>query len=238
VFYFAVICLRMASCVKCARYSLVVITFFFLLLGAAIIAAGIVGYVKSSDVESQATILKAFNIPVLSLVIAACGVLIVGTSFCGFCGAVRKELRRCVQVYSVVLILICLTQIAIGIYLSTVSVTSLQSKWEENSVSGQNARIAFQDALNCCGFIKNDDSINLPPTGTPCPRSNPPSCSDAANTYIKDQVIPISIAAIVIGGIEIAAIILSFVILYREDLEAKKGGINSSAPRSTQFTGV
>jgi len=229
----------MASCVKCARYSLVCITFFFLLLGAAVVAAGIVGYVKSADVESQATILKVFNIPVLSLVIASCGVLIVATSFCGFCGAIRKELRRCVQVYCVVLILICLTQIAIGIYISTLSVSSLNSQWSENSVDGQNARIAFQQSLECCGWITNDDSLTLAPSGTPCPFTDATPCSDAANDYIKHQVIPISITAIVIGGIEIAAIVLSFIILYREDQEAKKGATPlNSGPKATQFTGV
>jgi len=229
----------MASCVKCARYSLVCITFCFLLLGAAIIAAGIVGYVKSSDVESQATILKVFNIPVLSLVIAACGVLIVATSFCGFCGSVRKELRRCVQVYTVVLILICLTQIAVGIYFSTLSVSSLDSEWDGDSIPSQNARIAFQDALDCCGWHTVNDSITIPPSGTPCDHTNPEPCSQAATDYIKKQVIPISVVAIVIGGIEIAAIILSFVILYREDQEAKKGAAPmNSGPQANQFTGV
>jgi len=229
----------MASCVKCARYSLVCITFFFLLLGAAIVAAGIVGYVKSSDIESQASFLKVFNIPVLSMVIAGCGILIVATSFCGFCGAVRKELRRCVQAYCVVLIVICLTQIAVGIYISTLSVSSLQTKWSENSVDAENGRIAFQDALDCCGWLDIHDSETLPPTGTPCNHPNPQPCSAAANDYIKHQVIPISVAAIVIGGIEIAAIVLSLVILYREDQEAKKGATPlNSGPQATQFTGV
>jgi hypothetical protein len=150
------------SCgMKCLKYLLFVVNFIVWACGIAVLVVGIYSRVKAgdwSDLMKEAAVVDAAN-----LLIAA-GAIVMVIGFVGCCGAIRQN-RPLLVVYSILLILIFVLEIAGGIYAAVKKddvIKSLQEGFQETmknsygltSKADQGLTDSvdwFQKNVECCG---------------------------------------------------------------------------------------
>jgi hypothetical protein len=201
-------------CEKFARYIVIIINCIFFILGIVVVAVGAVLATKSSDLQDQASlqeaILNDLNVVIVALILVICGACIVLTSLCGIVGAL-KQWRKCLVFYAASLFLILCIQMAMGAYLDNLDESSLGERWRNATPQ---TRDAIQRYLTCCGWSQLDDTAPFP--DCTYPDFSPPldTCQTKAIDYIKTNIKPVSLAAIVIAVIEFVSMFATCGLIY------------------------
>jgi len=201
-------------CEKWARVTVIGINVVFFVLGVAVVAAGTVLATQSSnlsnDANLQQAILNDLNVVIVALILVLCGACIILTSLCGVVGAL-KQWRKCLVFYAASLFLILCIQLAMGIYLNNLDESALSARWKAATPS---TRDAIQRYLTCCGWDEVSDTAPYPDctysTWSP-PVSN---CHDKAIGYIKTNIKPVALAAIIIACFEFVSMFATCGLIY------------------------
>jgi len=205
------------SCVKLmqkiSRFLIVFVNIMFLMLGIAIVILGSYGIYQGGKAVKGAQLLKQLDVVLIGGIITASGAVTVIISIAGMLGAC-KQWAKCLKVYALVLFIVCAIQLAIGIYLSTLTVNSLESTWAEDSEDGQSRRVDYQDFFKCCGWIFITDSLGY--LNTPCPDAGyvTLTCAQATLNYVHTYIDPVALGATIVASVELVAMSLAcFVIM-------------------------
>jgi len=150
------------SCgMKCLKYLLFVVNFIVWVCGIAVFGVGIYSRVKAgewSDLMKEAAVVDAANLLIAS------GAIVMVIGFLGCCGAIKQN-RPLLVVYTILLLLIFILEIAGGIYAAVKKddvIKSLQDGFQEtitNSYGGTSKADKgltesvdwFQENVKCCG---------------------------------------------------------------------------------------
>lgn len=175
---------------------------------------GIVGTVRGQEIEDNAEIMTTWKIKDISLIILISGAGGVGASICGFVGSV-KHIPNLLKLFIGLIFLTCIIQIAMGIYMNTLNLDDQEEMWFEATSEGYANRVQFQDYFECCGWNTYTDSVP-PPQSTLCPVTRDQTCSQAAQTFLDDEVLPIAFAALIIALIEAVALTSACFLIMRK----------------------
>jgi hypothetical protein len=198
---------------KVSRFLIVFVNILFLMLGIAVVVLGAYGLVKGGQAVKGAKLLKQLDIVLIGAIVTASGAVTIVTAFAGLLGAC-KQWAKCLKAYALVLFIVCAIQLAMGIYLSTLTLGDLQTTWEEDSDEGLERRISYQDFFDCCGWNYLTDSLGY--LNTPCINAGYIflTCRDATLNYIHDYVDPVAVGATIVASVELVAMSLAcFVIM-------------------------
>jgi len=210
-----------------ARGAVIGINVLFLILGLVTVVIGVVGFVKQNQLRQQSSVLSAFNLDTITIIVLVSGLGTCITSLFGLVGAALR-IPNLLKLYCAVLLCIIGVQIGMGAWLDSLSISSLQNDWAEEDPAGQQRRVAFQNYFNCCGFNTWSDSMGQ--LYTPCPLAsgapaNPPlTCAQAAQNFMNTYMFAIAAAAIAIACVELVALVgTCFLIFQGKSKEADQG---------------
>jgi len=191
-----------------ARGVVLGVNLIFLLLGIGVVVAAIILSSKFDQIKQSASLLNDLDVQLIAIIVALCGALILAASTCGILGA-WKRWRKVLIFYSGTLFLVVLIQLAMGIYLRTLSAAALETKWHEST---PDERQGVQTYLQCCGWNSVSDSIPYPD----CTDTNVPvqTCHDATVAFINRNIYPIAGVAIGIGVLEIITLICACMLIF------------------------
>ncbi|XP_005918992.1 CD63 antigen [Haplochromis burtoni] len=219
---------------KCVKYLVFFFNFIFWLCGLALIVVGIMVQV-SLNKTLKITDPTASAAPIILIGV---GVVIFFISFFGCCGAF-KENHCMVTTFAVLLSLIVIVEIAAAIVgyvfrnkLSTIvhdSVTEMISKYENGTPEFKEAVDNLQHNLKCCGVNGSSDWKNFTSKGNSVPDScckndtkgcgigtmtdsdkvYQQGCSAAMETFLKNNILWVIVAAVVIAILQLLGIVFA-----------------------------
>jgi len=192
-----------------ARTVVFGVNLIFLIVGIGVVIAAIILSSKFNQIEQSASLLNDLDVQLIAIIVALCGALIVAASTCGVLGA-WKRWRKVLIFYSGTLFLVVLIQLAMGIYLRTLTASALEQKWHQST---PDERQGVQNYLQCCGWNAIDDSIPYPD----CTDPNVPiqTCHDATVAFINRNLYPIAGVAIGIGVLEIITLVCACMLIFQ-----------------------
>ncbi|CAI5648363.1 CD63 antigen [Oreochromis niloticus] len=223
-----------AGGMKCVKYLVFFFNFIFWLCGLALIVVGIMVQV-SLNKTLKITDPTASAAPIILIGV---GVVIFFISFFGCCGAF-KENYCMVTTFAVLLSLIVIVEIAAAIVgyvfrnkLSTIvhdSVTDMISKYKNGTREFTEAVDNLQQNLKCCGVNSSSDWKGFSSEGNSVPDSccknvtkgcgkgtmtdtskvYQEGCSAALETVLKNNILWVIVAAIVIAILQLLGIVFA-----------------------------
>ncbi|XP_059384143.1 CD63 antigen-like [Carassius carassius] len=220
---------------KCIKYLLFFFNFIFWLCGLALIVVGVMAKVS---INTTAFLQGYSGSP---LVIIIVGVIIFFIAFFGCCGA-WKENQCMVTMFAVILSLIVIVEIgaAIAGYVLRGNLTELLNKGFDSMIAGYNetenreAMDGIQRDLKCCGRNSSSDWMNskfLAANSVPdsCCKNITRDCGKGAlqqttkiytdgcqpilDKLLKQNILWIAVAALVIAFVQISGIVLSCILM-------------------------
>lgn len=223
---------------KCVKYLVFFFNFIFWLCGLALIVVGIMVQV-SLNKTLKITDPTASAAPIILIGV---GVVIFFISFFGCCGAF-KENHCMVTTFAVLLSLIVIVEIAAAIVgyvfrkkLSTIvhdSVTDMISKYEKSAPEFKETVDNLQHNLKCCGvngsfdwkgFASEENSVpdscckNVTKgcgkgTMTDSDKVYQQGCSAAMETFLKNNILWVIVAAVVIAILQLLGIVFACLLI-------------------------
>jgi len=188
---------------KCLKYLFLIVNFFFLGLGLAVLGVGVYT-LKIGDVNLGPV--NDIQYPIGFIIL---GAIVAVFAFFGCCGA-WKESKFMLTMYAIVISLLLIAQIAIIVYAATYAqhdATFLSNTWGQFSDDLKNKTQTFK---NCCGFDNSTDREFLP-----CPSGATVGCKAAILDYAS-QYTAQSKNVIYAGGallaVEFIGLVISLVV--------------------------
>jgi len=209
------------------------INIFFLGAGILIVILGAVAIGKAAQFEAASTLFRNLDTRVSCAILIATGAGTIATAIVGFVG-VAFRWTTTLKLYTVIMFLVCVLQLAMGIFLYTRDPDKIEgSLWFDPTANGIAPRTAYQNYLKCAGWYNTIDSRTDawgptdPPIGyvygweevPPLPGAWPP-CLIATQNWLKKYINPLSQAAIVLAVFQFVALLGSCFII----MVAKKDG--------------
>jgi len=207
------------------------INVFFLGAGILIVILGAVSIGKAAQFESQSTLFQNMNSRVTCAILIATGAGTIATAIVGFLG-VTFRWTTTMKLYTVIMFLVCVLQLAMGIFLYTRNPdTVMENLWFDPTAPGVSVRVAYQNFLSCCGWANTIDTQTDAWGPTNCPVGYQwgyedgipgawPPCEVATKAWIKKYLMPLADAAIVLAVFQFVALSGSCFII----MVAKKDG--------------
>lgn len=194
----------MAGVSGCLKYSMFFFNFLFWICGTLILALSIWVRVSKDGKEIISAGSSATDPYIAVNILIAVGAIIMVLGFLGCCGAV-KESRCMLLLFFIGLLLILLLQLAAGILGATFKSESsrllnqtlyenaeLLSQTTPDAKEFQQAMIALQEELKCCGLVKGAEdwgsNFNNAQESCKCPDpSDSSQCTPYAGTSVHKQ---------------------------------------------------
>jgi len=212
-------CHCFGGCQGFTRIVLLAINTFFFGAGVLIVILGAVAKGKADQFEHDAEIFHWYQAGVSTAILIATGAGTMFTSAVGFLG-VYKRWTTCLKIYTVIMFLVCVLQLAIGIFLFTRDVDKqIEDYWFDPTTNGVTQRSDYQYVRSCCGWATTTDSrtqawgpTNCPPAFVPGYEWQPrpegawPPCRQATIDWVHQYINPISVAAIVLSVFQFIAL--------------------------------
>ncbi|XP_059101509.1 tetraspanin-8 [Peromyscus eremicus] len=193
----------MAGVSGCLKYSMFFFNFLFWICGTLILALSIWVRVSKDGKEIISAGDSGTNPYIAVNILIAVGAIIMVLGFLGCCGAV-KESRCMLLLFFIGLLLILLLQLAAGILGAAFKSESsrllnetlyenakLLSQTTPEAKEIQQAMIALQEELKCCGLVKGAEdwgnNFNDARESCKCPDSPDSQCSSYAGTNVNRQ---------------------------------------------------
>lgn len=210
-----------------------IINIFFLGAGILIVILGSVAIGKAGQFEASSQLFQNMDTEVSCAILIATGAGTIATAIVGFVGVAFKWTTT-LKLYTVIMFLVCVLQLAMGIFLFTRNPDKIMGDlWFDPTADGIVTRTSYQNYLRCCGWYNTIDSRTdaWGPTDPPIgfvygweeePR-NPgawPPCLTATQDWLKKYLNPLSVAAIVLAVFQFVALSGSCFII----MIAKKDG--------------
>lgn len=188
---------------KCIRVLLFAFNVLFTLIGIGLIASG--AYVQINLKGYSDIIGGHFSAAAIFLIVL--GVLIFMIAAFGCCGA-YKENYCCIMTFAVILIIICICELAAGIagFVYKDKVDEKVRNLMEETIKNGKANADWdkvQEEFKCCGVVNASDWNNIPSSCCPgsgnCTIANAYKigCYTKLTDFVKDKIV-------VIGGIGLA----------------------------------
>ncbi|XP_038165278.1 CD63 antigen [Cyprinodon tularosa] len=223
---------------KCVKYLLFFFNFIFWICGLALIVVGVLVQVSLH----KSFLIRDASASAAPIFIIAVGVVIFFIAFFGCCGA-WKENHCMVTTFAVLLTLIILAEIAAAILgyvyrnkLSIVvqdSLTEMISNYKNSSAEFKKTVDDLQEVWKCCGVNnasdwKNygEDKVTVPDsccknvtvgcgkgTMTDANKVYQKGCHDALETFLKENIQWVIVAALVIAVLQIMGIVFSCLLM-------------------------
>jgi len=226
-------CHCFGGCAGFTRVVLMGINFFFLGAGLLIIILGAVAVGKAAQFEAQSTLFRYMDTRVACAILIATGAGTVAVAIVGFVGVAFK-MPTTMKLYTVIMFLVCTLQLAMGIFLYSRDPNKVEGDlWFDPTAQGITVRVAYQNYLDCCGWEHTIDTQTDAWGPTPCPINfvqgweldpRPPGaqppCLTQTTNFLKKNMNPISLAAIVLSIFQFVALTGSCFIV----MVAKKDG--------------
>ncbi|XP_066127676.1 leukocyte antigen CD37 isoform X2 [Saccopteryx bilineata] len=191
------------SCLSLIKYLLFVFNLFFFVLGSLIFCFGIWILVDKTSFVSFVG-LSFMPLQIWSKALAISGILTMGLALLGCVGAL-KELRCFLGLYFGILLLLFVTQITLGILISTqrirlerkvkdiVQETIQNYRADREKTSAEESWDYVQSQLRCCGWTSPQDWFRVPSLSSneseayrvPCSCYNSSATNDSA---ISDMI--------------------------------------------------
>jgi len=191
---------------KFLKYLFLIINLIFFILGIAVLGVGAYAMAVTTNIPYYSV-----QYPIGFIVLGA--IVAVFASF-RCCGA-WKESKILLSIYSIIMALILIAQIAIVAYAASQGDKYISDAWGASTDAQKNA---FQNASNCCGY----DSLTDRP-GPDCPLSATQSC--------KQQYLGNSKEVIYAGAVLLAVEIIGFIISPVVCCHINRKPNNSNEPR-------
>jgi hypothetical protein len=207
------------------------INIFFLGAGILIVILGSVAIGKAAQFESSSTLFENMDTKVACAILIATGAGTICTAIVGFIG-VAFRWQTTLKLYTVIMFLVCVLQLAMGIFLYTRNAEKIEGDlWFDPTPEGITVRVNYQNYLGCCGWANTIDSRTDawgptdPPSGfVPGWEDNAPGawppCLYATQQWQEKYMNPISVASIVLAVFQFVALSGSCFII----MVAKKDG--------------
>ncbi|XP_066526596.1 CD63 antigen [Hoplias malabaricus] len=219
---------------KCVKFLLFFFNFIFWLCGLALIVLGVLVQVALHNTP----VIKGASGSAAPLVLIIIGVVIFFIAFFGCCGA-WKENYCMVTMFAILLSLVIIVEIgtAIAAYVLRDKVTQLvDAKLQDMITDYNNASTGYKDALDniqkerqCCGALNSTDWINYKQDKKSVPDSccknftlncgsgamynstiiYTEGCQPAIEKLLKDNILWVAVAALVIAFIEILGLVFA-----------------------------
>ncbi|KAI7794311.1 CD63 antigen [Triplophysa rosa] len=219
----------------CVKYLLFFFNFIFWICGLALIVLGVIAQVSLHNTA----VLKGASGSALVLIVV--GVIIFFIAFFGCCGAL-KENHCMVTTFAVFLSLIIITEIgaAIAVYVYRGKMNDLVNEGFKTLIKDYNTTESarktldgIQNELKCCGANSSDDWVNFMPTHSSVPDSccknvtqncgigaihndnkiYTHGCQPAIVNILKQNILWVAVAALVIAFVQIIGIVLACVLM-------------------------
>eukprot|EP00118_Oscarella_pearsei_P028808 m.2987 g.2987 ORF g.2987 m.2987 type:complete len:238 (+) comp8999_c0_seq1:351-1064(+) len=222
---------ELEGCAKCIKWLHFAFNVIFWVIGVAVLGLGIWLYVEFGGFLGDLAGLYWLSAPII-LIVVGCIITLLG--FLGCCGAVTEN-KHCLYAFGSLLIIVLALEIAAGALgyvkrndLDTELPTEIKKSQNEYSTNDavKKAWDTVQDKFTCCGTHMPSDWVgvsgfgaNLPTSccgsGDPCTLATARAegregCYDSIKKKIEDNIIPVGIAVIILGCIQIVGIIFSF----------------------------
>ncbi|XP_052609727.1 tetraspanin-8 [Peromyscus californicus insignis] len=193
----------MAGVSGCLKYSMFFFNFLFWICGTLILALSIWVRVSKDGKEIISAGDSGTNPYIAVNILIAVGAIIMVLGFLGCCGAV-KESRCMLLLFFIGLLLILLLQLAAGILGAAFKSESsrllnetlydnakLLSQTTPEAKEFQQAMIALQEELKCCGLVEGAEdwgnNFNDALESCKCPDSPDSQCNSYAGTNVNRQ---------------------------------------------------
>lgn len=201
------------------RKTVAAVNGIFLIFGIVIVAVGFNGYNQSSTLKQNADQMNTFDLPMITIIVAVCGIFTIATAVLGIIGAYFSW-ANILKIYVLIIFCVIGVEIALGAYLNNLNTNDLRARWEENTTVGQQRREAYQKYFTCCGFEQWTDSLGA--LNTSCPympdaggNNVPTTCLEASKAFLKKYIAPVAAAAITIGVLQLVVLMAACFILYK-----------------------
>lgn len=155
------------------------------------IALGIAAWASAQEAESDAPGIDTMRLVFVSRMIFVMGCATAGLAVLALFGKMKK-IRQILQMYAIGIFVVCIIQLAMGIWLYTVEVTDEIMENVEREGSG--AYLEYQKWGKCCYWQE------FPDWGVNCHIDDkiPPFCKDATVSWLESTMYPL--AAVTIAG--------------------------------------
>ncbi|XP_043080474.1 CD63 antigen [Puntigrus tetrazona] len=218
---------------KCIKYLLFFFNFIFWVCGLALIVLGVLAKVS---INTTAFLNGYAGAPLVLIVV---GVIIFFIAFFGCCGA-WKENQCMITMFAVILSLIIIIEIgaAIAVYVLRGNLPNLLNKGFDTMIAGYNetenreAIDTIQKNFKCCGGNSSDDWLKFFPRNSvpdTCCKNITVNCGNQAihdankiytegcqpivETFLKQNILWIAVAALVIAFVQITGVVLSCILM-------------------------
>jgi len=217
------------KCAKIARKIVIGINAVFLGLGILVLILALVALTKAEDL-TELPVLGSLDLDLITFLLVVSGSGSIGASLCGFFGALKK-IRKLLTAYVVLLGIIVSIQIGMGAWLSTVNVDgdSYEDKFQRRA---EGERSCPEDAkcisdyyefFDCCYWSDVDSPPNDEAIGVLCTKETftfpGDLCQTKTNKYIDTNMRPAALAAVGVGAVELAGLVLSCFVIFQNQGE-------------------
>lgn len=215
----------------CARFTLMFVNLMFGLMGVALVAVGVYGYLQTEELQDESEVLASLPVKTAAVAVIAVGAVLALLATCGGMGVRKnKGTRTCLSVYILVLGLLVAAQMALAVWIYTSPdgiVDEVRDEWKDDSNFDE--VVAFQDWLECCGFEgvdasrpcadrNPDDTCPTNQTATfRCEPSYTTNCKQAMEDWLDDNITIIAIVLLVLVGLQVFGLLAASVLVCRKD---------------------
>jgi len=197
------------------RRVVVGINFVLVLFGIIITAYGASAQSTANKNQSVA-LLAQLDLNLIGSLVTFAGIATLVVAMAGFVGAYCK-VRKALLFYITSFWIISIALIAFGDYLNNKTAQDIYPAWEESTAIANANRLQFMETFDCCGFDRNTDSYQLQDCFLDLNQyPNTLPCSAAMTAYLQNYVYPVAISAMVLGSLELVAIIATMAIIFTE----------------------
>jgi hypothetical protein len=192
-----------------------IVDVIFFIAGAVVIIYAIVYSAKYQEIMQQATALRDLRLDTIAPLIVFCAITTLVCAFLGLLG-IYKNIRPFLFVYLVTVFALIVIEIAMSVFMSTLSANNVQGSFTEDSDAGYNRRYLLQSYLKCCGW--NYLTQEFLPERVACAALNPTfsqTCFDAATTFISSTLNSVYASTIVVTCLSSVAFVFTLIVVMK-----------------------